>query len=56
MSTPWWPASREAYEWANVPVPGILDCHCDVDCCGDQETCHCDCGFCDCRYAERMGS
>lgn len=32
------------------------EAHCGAWCCWDAETCHCDCGWCDCRYGERMGS
>jgi hypothetical protein len=32
------------------------DYHCDNECCQDTETCSCECSWCDCRYAERMGS
>ena len=53
---PWGPGARvepeKAYR-AFLPLPGE---HCPDLCCSDAESCRCDCQWCDCRYAERMGS
>lgn len=41
------------------PVPEVLGAswgHCPDLCCDDREACRCECSWCDCRYAERMGS
>lgn len=53
---PWGPNSPlrpEQYtpEPARLPEPHCWNC-CD----DDAEHCRCDCPYCDCRYAERLGS
>ena len=53
---PWGPdmplTPEKAYrEPASAPAE-----HCADLCCDDREACRCDCSWCDCRYAERMGS
>lgn len=52
----WWLADRESYDKAILTRLDRRRDHCADLCCDDTETCRCDCRWCDCRYAERMGS
>lgn len=53
---PWGPGMpltpERVLQWLEPPQSE----HCADLCCGDSDTCRCDCSWCDCRYAERMGS
>lgn len=53
---PWGPGARVEPEKVYIVARIEWDDHCDNDCCTDHDTCRCDCSWCDCRYAERMGS
>ena len=56
MSGVYWAADPESYQKAILDRLELWRCHCSDLCCDDQDTCRCDCRWCDCRYAERMGS
>lgn len=53
---PWGPnkplTPERVLQWLQPPK----DEHCADLCCDDSETCRCECSWCDCRYAVRMGS
>ena len=53
---PWGPnmplTPERARQWLQPPK----DEHCADLCCDSEETCRCDCSWCDCRYAVRLGS
>lgn len=53
---PWGPnmplTPERVLQWLERPSED----HCPDLCCDDPERCRCACSWCDCRYAERMGS
>lgn len=53
---PWGPGARVEPEKV-LPEPGAW-CHGPdgLPCCDGPDECQCSCSWCDCRYAERMGS
>lgn len=53
---PWGPAAPVRPERVYQEAQDRYTDHCPDICCDDQETCRCSCSWCDCRYAERMGS
>ena len=53
---PWGPGMPLQPEEAALRVWKAEDEHCPDLCCDDPAACRCDCSWCDCRYAERMGS
>ena len=53
---PWGPMMPVRPEQATTGPWRPRDEHCEDLCCDDTDTCRCDCGWCDCRYADRQGS
>jgi len=56
VSPVWWYAGDEAYRMAILDRLERQGDHCADLCCDDPDACRCDCRWCDCRYAQRMGS
>lgn len=53
---PWGPGMPVRPDKLPPLPPQSVQKHCQGDCCRDGDTCRCDCLYCDCRYAERLGS
>lgn len=53
---PWGPDMPVRPDIAPTPIQRAWGEHCPDLCCDDSDACRCECGWCDCRYADRLGS